>query len=545
MAAGAALAAATVLMTWPQALSLRSLPPHRDVLFSMWRLEWIAHALSHRGVHLFDANIFYPATGTLAYSDATLLEGALTAPLIWAGASPAVAYNIVLLLGLLSSAVAMSALVTYLTGDHAAGVVAALPFAFAPYRFDHYAHLELQWAAWIPLSFLFVHRAVDRRSIRDGVLAGLCVWLQFLSCVYYTVFLAPLIGALAVLLLATDRGPNRARAVAALVAGGALAVVLAIPYARPYATNARALGPRAAEEILRYSASFGAYTAAPPKNLLYGWTAVRSASETRLFPGLLAIVLAAAAFARGRLRLPLIYLALTATAVELSLGLHGAAYRFLYAHVGALSGLRAPARAGILVLAGIGVLAGLGASRLRTLVGGVRPRAVLTGVVAAALLLEYLVGPVHADAAGRWRAERLWIPSQRGARGRPGAAAGARGPPAGAGSDLPVLVHLSLEPAHQRIQRVLPRVLHPHARSAPVLSRYRIDEAHREARRTVHRRAPCVVRAGGLHGADAQDTRQAGPAAIRRLSGLGRRRGGVRRGRVGAALTARRRAQAW
>ena len=82
----AALSAATVLLTWPQAVSLGSLPRHQDVLFSIWRLEWIAHAASHRGVRLFDANIFYPATGTLAYSDATLFEGVLAAPLIWAGA---------------------------------------------------------------------------------------------------------------------------------------------------------------------------------------------------------------------------------------------------------------------------------------------------------------------------------------------------------------------------------------------------------------------------------------------------------------------------
>ena len=145
----------------------------------------------------------------------------------------------------------MAALVAHLTGDRAAGAIAALPFAFAPYRFGHYMHLELQWAAWIPLSFLFVHRAVERRSVGDGLIAGVCVWLQLLSCVYYSVFLAPIVGLLALLLLATDRGPNRWRAVLALAAGGALALVLAIPYLHFYVANARTLGPRSAEEILR------------------------------------------------------------------------------------------------------------------------------------------------------------------------------------------------------------------------------------------------------------------------------------------------------
>lgn len=389
-----ALAAATVLMTWPQAVRLDSVPPHQDVLFSMWRLEWVAHALTSRGVHLFDANVFYPATRTLAYSDATLLEGLIAAPIIWAGAPPAVAYNVVLLAGLLSSALAMFALVAYLTRDLAAGVVAALPFAFAPYRFDHYIHLELQWAAWIPLAFLFVHRAVDRRSLRDGLLAGACVWLQFLSCLYYAVFLAPLAVVLAVLLLATDRRPNRRGALLALAAGGALAIGLAVPYARPYLANAPVLGPRDAGEILRYSAVTKAYTAAPPQNLLYGWTAGRGAPELRLFPGLVAIALAVAAFARGRLRLPLVYLAVAACALELSMGLHGGAYRFLYEHVHALAGLRAPARAAILLFAALGVLAGLGLCRLHGALPGRRSRVAVTVVAAAAMLVEYWSGPL-------------------------------------------------------------------------------------------------------------------------------------------------------
>lgn len=359
------------------------------MLFSMWRLEWVAHALSHPGVRLFDANIFHPATGTLAYSDATLLEALLAAPLIWAGVPAVIAYNATLLLGFFASALGMFALVTYLTGDRAAGFVAALVFAFAPYRFEHYMHLELQWAAWIPLSFLFVHRAVDRRSLRDGLLAGVCVWLQFLSCFYYAVFLAPLVVVLAVLLLATDRGPSRSRAALALAIGGIVAIALAIPYALPYLHNAREFGSRRTSEILKYSATLRSYTATPAQNVLYGWTAGRGGPETRLFPGTVAIALAFAAFARGRLRLPVVYLALAALALELSLGFHSGAYRLLYEHLGALGGLRAPARAAILLLAAIAVLAGLGIHRLRR----ARPtrawRLAVTAVFAVAMLAEY------------------------------------------------------------------------------------------------------------------------------------------------------------
>ena len=83
LAASMTLVALTVLVTWPQALHLAArIGAHDDPQFSIWRLAWIAHALRSDPWHLFDANIFYPAKGTLAFSDAMLLEGVLAAPLL-------------------------------------------------------------------------------------------------------------------------------------------------------------------------------------------------------------------------------------------------------------------------------------------------------------------------------------------------------------------------------------------------------------------------------------------------------------------------------
>lgn len=86
----------SVLMTWPQAVSLYFVPAHHDAFFSIWRLAWINHALSNR-LPLFDANIFHPVTTTLAYSDATLLQGVLATALIHLRLSPVVAYNLLIL----------------------------------------------------------------------------------------------------------------------------------------------------------------------------------------------------------------------------------------------------------------------------------------------------------------------------------------------------------------------------------------------------------------------------------------------------------------
>ena len=55
--------------------------------------------VAHDPLHLFDANIFYPERYTLAYSDPLIIESAMAAPLLWAGASPVLAYNAILIFG--------------------------------------------------------------------------------------------------------------------------------------------------------------------------------------------------------------------------------------------------------------------------------------------------------------------------------------------------------------------------------------------------------------------------------------------------------------
>src|SRR5262249_24366629 len=104
----------TVLLAWPQALHMRdAVANHDDPYFSAWRLAWIAHALRVDPSRLFDANIFYPEPRTLAYSDATLLEGALAAPFLWAGLSPVLIYNLLLLGAIAASGLGMFVLVRH------------------------------------------------------------------------------------------------------------------------------------------------------------------------------------------------------------------------------------------------------------------------------------------------------------------------------------------------------------------------------------------------------------------------------------------------
>src|SRR6266540_1830219 len=83
------------------------------------------------------------------------------APLLWSGAPPVLVHNLVLLAGIVLSAAGIFMLALHLTGRPAAGVTAGIIFAFVPYRFDHYMHMELQWTIWIPWAFWALHRAFE------------------------------------------------------------------------------------------------------------------------------------------------------------------------------------------------------------------------------------------------------------------------------------------------------------------------------------------------------------------------------------------------
>jgi hypothetical protein len=385
----------TVVVTWPQARFLGSrATPHQDVYFNMWRLQWFAHALAVSPTHLFDANIFYPQPRTLAYSDAMPLEGIIAAPMEWARLRPVLVHNLMLLGAICASGLAMFALARYLTGSRGAGVLAGIMFAFAPYRFEHFMHMELQWAMWTPLAFLALHRTFDTGKWKYGLATGACIALQMLSSIYYGIFLATLVGLGALLFMLADREAPLSRVARALAAGALLAAAVSAVYAIPYLRVHERVGDRPEHEVAAFSARPSSYLAAPPGNWLYGQTAgPRNGPERRLFPGVIPVVLAIVGLLlRPPPRRALVYLVLLAAAFETSLGFGGYAYSFLHEHVQAYRGLRASARLGIFVLMFLAVLAAYGYAALA---GGRRAttRAVILGCLALGLLAEYRTTP--------------------------------------------------------------------------------------------------------------------------------------------------------
>ncbi len=390
MVAIAVFAVLTSAMMWGQVRHIGdSAVPEQDIYFNMWRLHWIAHALATSPANLFNANIFYPEQRTLLFSDAMLVQGISAAPLIWLGVRPVLVHNIMLLGAIVLSAAAMFALVRYLTRSRGAGLVAGTIFAFAPYRFEHIMHMELQWTMWMPLAFLALHRTFDTGRLRDGLATGAAVVLQMLSSIYYGVFLVTLLTADAVLLQIGERWTTVRRSVVPLTAGALLAVALIGLYARPYLRARDRVGERPVAEVKMFAARPADYLVTPRDNWLYGRLQTRGEMERRLFPGAVAFLLAVVALLlRQPSRVIVAYVVVGVAAFEASLGFRGYSYSFLHQHVAAFHALRAPARLGIFVVFSLAVLAGFGytflASALRA-----RGRLILLVLLLTAVLAEY------------------------------------------------------------------------------------------------------------------------------------------------------------
>jgi hypothetical protein len=198
--------ALTAVMTYPQVFRMADgVHDPGDPLMVTWVLGWVAHQIPIAPAHIFDANIFYPERNTLAYSETLLVPGLLAAPLFWVGVAPIVVYNLVFLSGFALSGVGVALLVRRLTASSGAAILAGIVFAFAPYRIDHYAHLQLQQTQFIPLALWAFHRLLDTGRLRDGVLVGVFTACQMLSCMYYGIFLIPYMGVVCGALLLTKR----------------------------------------------------------------------------------------------------------------------------------------------------------------------------------------------------------------------------------------------------------------------------------------------------------------------------------------------------
>ena len=359
----------TAFFTFPLAWHLGSVGrvDSGDGQFSIWNVAWVAHALLSPDATVFNANIFHPRTGTLAYSEANLGAGLVAVPGYWFTRNPYVAHNTAVLISLSACMAGMYFLARRLWGSRTGAVVAAIVFTYCPHLFSHTAHIQLLMVGPLPFVFLALHVFVDRPDAKRALALGCTIAVQALFCAYYGV-LAGLLVSLGILYFSASRGYWRRPSWWLLtVFAAVVSIVLVLPFFLPYVHLQETTGfGRRLEEARLYSADWRAYFASSA--WLHDWMLKYLGRWNEvLFPGFAALAFGAAGALIGMRRsreVTVFYLLVGIAALWSSFGPDAGLYTLLYRTVPVFSLLRAPARFGLAVSLALAVLSAGGVAAL-------------------------------------------------------------------------------------------------------------------------------------------------------------------------------------
>ncbi|MGN6757801.1 MAG: hypothetical protein ACTHMJ_15580 [Thermomicrobiales bacterium] len=386
-----AYSALAILLTWPLARNLRtSTISLGDPIDSIWRLGWGQRQLLHQPWALFNANVFFPYSRTYLFDELIIGVAIITLPFRLFTQNPVFIYNLAVLTTFVLSSLGMYALARRLGVVRLAAFAAGLIYAFAPLHLAHLPHLGLLSGQYFPLIVLLLDRLFSTPRWRDAVLLAAMLALQALSAQYYAFYLIFVVGGFVVLRLVQDRwrGHWPARTTwSHLVLAGVLAALPVLPFLIGYRlVQGDYAVERSFDQNAYYSANLASFITADAQNWLWGplTAPLRNFGtytfERNLFPGLLALVLAAlGAFIAWRKPLAQFLILLGLGSAVLALGpnlfLTGdnksvlfthMPYGFLYFHVPGFDSMRVPARIGILYLLSVAGLASLGLTWLLT-----------------------------------------------------------------------------------------------------------------------------------------------------------------------------------
>jgi len=414
--------ALTMVLAYPVSLSPGTtvLGDNPDTHLFLWTLAWDVHAFASQPLAVFDANIFYPNPGTLAYSENLLGSALMAAPVIWLTGNVVLALNLVQLATCVLCGLGAFVLARRLGVSVLGAVLCGVVFLAAPPRFFRIGQLHLTAVQWVPFALAYLHSYLDRGLKRDLRLAVAFFTLQAFTSGHGAVFLivaiAVVVGFHAVLgkpLALRQRWRD-------FGIPGALLVLPIVAMIAPYRAAQSEVGlKRSLENWLPSPASYLASPSHAHQYLraLVTDTDFNLSASAWLFPGVTVLIfMAAALMPRGsggnwrvrlRQRPAVAYALLLAVSVCLFVPPPIGLWPWVYAWPG-FNFIRVPSRFMILAMLALAVLVGAGFDRLFA-----RRSAVVRGaaalLVGALLLVEYASMPlasfpfaVDVPAIDRW-----------------------------------------------------------------------------------------------------------------------------------------------
>lgn len=293
----------TLALTYPLSVHPASttFPGSSDRNLYIWTLAWDAHALLHRPLSIFDANIFHPYRWTLAYSENLIGAALLVAPVQWLMQNPVLTMNLAALATVPLCALGAFVLARRVGLGVTAAWICGLIYGFAPPRFLRIDQAHLTAVEWIPFSLAFAHAYAAGGRAYDLRLALAFLSLQALTSGHGTVFLLLAFAVWGLYAIATGSRPDPGTLLRDAGWWGAVLTVPVILVALPYRLVQVGVGLR--RDLGDWTGSWTSFLASPThvdawllNHLGSFGTVVNANAQAYLFPGVLPVVLAAAAF---------------------------------------------------------------------------------------------------------------------------------------------------------------------------------------------------------------------------------------------------------
>jgi hypothetical protein len=300
--------ALTVLLAYPLSLHPSSLrfPTGPDGEIGWYLLGWDTHAFLHRPWTIFEANIYYPEHLTLAYGENVIGIAIFVAPVIWLTGDLLLAANIASLLSCVLCGIGAYVLARRVGLSVAAAIICGIIFECAPPRFFRIGQINLSNVQWIPFGLAALHAYFEDGRKRDLRLAAGFVALQALSSGHGFVFMGVSLLLFGLYRVMLGEPLLVVRRIKDLGVVGTLMLLVPVLVFLPYRSVQAEVGLR--RGLGNWEPNYSSFIASPSHVhrfllSLVTKTDVNATALAYLFPGYLAIALAAVATVLGGMAL--------------------------------------------------------------------------------------------------------------------------------------------------------------------------------------------------------------------------------------------------
>ncbi|WP_088954498.1 hypothetical protein [Variovorax sp. HW608] len=393
-----------------------------DARFNSVILEHLYQWVRGDTASLWSPTFFYPARGTLAFSDNHFGTGPVYVLFRFLGLSREHAFDAWFAVGFALNFGAMYVVLRRLRFDSFAAAVGAFVYTFAPPLLAQEVHAQLTYRFALPFAYLAFIQFSETRSAQD--LARLVAWVavQFFCSIYLGVFTGYLLVASAVAMLVPALRPFPASSISmpamrggimrplvlALMAAVAVAVLLL-----RYLRISHSYGiSRSIAEIMSMLPRPQSYLVADRaevyRQILETGAQIPARGEHQLFFGFIPILLVLCALLTANNKAPLhrrrllaFSFATLAILVAATLYVDGHSFYAMLLKVPGISSIRAVSRIGLVMMLPVAIMAAIGAEGLRR-----NPAPASTAAAAAVvlgLLLETLAYRPGNASIEQWR----------------------------------------------------------------------------------------------------------------------------------------------